>query len=220
MIPIRDVNPHRSFPVVNLTIIVLCSIAWLYEASLSEEGLHDFINLYGLVPVYLFERPQTLITHMFLHGGWLHIIGNLWFLWVFGDNVEDRLGKFRYLLFYILSGLGAGLMQAAVSLIFGGADVPMVGASGAVSGVLGAYMWLFPRARILALVPIIFFFTFMEIPAVFFIGLWVLVQVVNGLLSLPLADMGGVAWFAHIGGFVLGYFLVKRFYPGGYRFLL
>ncbi|MCS6875804.1 MAG: rhomboid family intramembrane serine protease [Aquificaceae bacterium] len=218
MIPIRDVNPHRSFPVVNLTIIVLCSLAWLYEVSLSEEGFYDFISLYGLVPVHLLDRPQTLVTHMFLHGGWLHIIGNLWFLWVFGDNVEDRLGKVRYLLFYILSGLGAGLIQTVVSLIFGGEDVPMVGASGAISGVLGAYMWLFPRARILALVPIVFFLTFLEIPAVFFIGLWVFIQVVNGIISLPFADMGGVAWFAHIGGFVLGYLLVRKFYAGGYRY--
>ncbi|MCX8075487.1 MAG: rhomboid family intramembrane serine protease, partial [Aquificaceae bacterium] len=145
-------------------------------------------------------------------------IGNLWFLWVFGDNVEDRLGKVRYLLFYILSGLGAGLIQTVVSLIFGGEDVPMVGASGAISGVLGAYMWLFPRARILALVPIVFFLTFLEIPAVFFIGLWVFIQVVNGIISLPFADMGGVAWFAHIGGFVLGYLLVRKFYAGGYRY--
>ncbi|MEN3028607.1 MAG: rhomboid family intramembrane serine protease [Aquificaceae bacterium] len=212
MIPIRDVNPHRSFPVVNFTIIVLCSLAWLYEVSLSEEELQNFMQDYGLVPVQLLDRPLSLFTHMFLHGGWLHIIGNLWFLWVFGDNVEDRLGRFRYLLFYILSGLGAGLIQTFVSLIFGGANIPMVGASGAISGVLGAYLWLFPHARILALVPIFIFLTFMEVPAVFFIGLWVLIQVINGLVTLPFAGMGGVAWFAHIGGFIVGYFLVRKFY--------
>ncbi|MCS6998040.1 MAG: rhomboid family intramembrane serine protease [Aquificaceae bacterium] len=215
MIPIRDVNPHRSFPVVNFTIIVLCSLTWLYEVSLSEEELEDFMQHYGLVPVKLLDRPMSLFTHMFLHGGWLHIIGNLWFLWVFGDNVEDKLGRVKYLLFYILSGLGAGIIQTFVSLIFGGGDIPMVGASGAISGVLGAYLWLFPSARILALVPIFIFLTLMEVPAVFFIGLWVLIQVINGLVTLPLAGMGGVAWFAHIGGFIVGYFLVRKFYRRG-----
>ncbi|MCS7171163.1 MAG: rhomboid family intramembrane serine protease [Aquificaceae bacterium] len=212
MIPIKDANPHRSFPVVNLFIILVCSVAWLYEVSLSEEKLQRFIYQYGLVPVELLDRPQTFLTHMFLHGSWLHIIGNLWFLWVFGDNVEDRLGRFRYLVFYLLSGAGAALIQTFVSLIFGGANIPMVGASGAISGVLGAYLWLFPHARILALVPIFIFLTFMEIPAVFFIGMWILIQVINGLITLPFAGMGGVAWFAHIGGFVVGYFLAKRFY--------
>ncbi len=212
MIPIRDLNPHRSFPVVNLSIILICSLVWLYEVSLSEEEFNLFIYHYGLVPANLLERPQTLLTHMFLHGSWLHIIGNMWFLWVFGDNVEDRLGKLRYLLFYIISGLGAAFIQMFVSFIFGGANIPMVGASGAISGVLGAYMWMFPHARILALVPILFFFTFMELPAVFFIGLWILIQIINGLITLPLAGFGGVAWFAHIGGFVVGYSLAKKLY--------
>lgn len=174
--------------------------------------MQELVESYGLVPSEFFQRPQTLVTHMFLHGGWLHIIGNMWFLWVFGDNVEDRLGKVRYLLFYLLSGLGAALIQAFVSLLFGGESVPMVGASGAISGVLGAYLWLFPRARILALVPVFFFMTLMEVPAVFFIGMWVLIQVVNGLITLPHLSMGGVAWFAHIGGFVVGYLVVKKLY--------
>ena len=212
MIPIRDLNPHRSFPVVNLSIILICSLVWLYEVSLSEEEFNLFIYHYGLVPVNLLERPQTLLTHMFIKGSWLHIIGNMWFLWVFGDNVEDRLGKLRYLLFYIISGLGAAFIQMFVSFIFGGANIPMVGASGAISGVLGAYMWMFPHARILALVPILFFLTFMELPAVFFIGLWILIQIINGLITLPLAGFGGVAWFAHIGGFVVGYSLAKKLY--------
>ncbi len=212
MIPIRDLNPHRSFPVVNLSIVIICSLVWFYEVSLSDEGLNLFMYHYGLVPVNLFERPQTVLTHMFLHGSWLHIIGNMWFLWVFGDNVEDRLGRLRYLVFYILSGLGAATIQMLVSFVFGGANIPMVGASGAISGVLGAYLWMFPHARILALVPIFFFLTFMELPAVFFIGLWILIQVINGLITLPLSGVGGVAWFAHIGGFVVGYLLAKRLY--------
>mgnify|MGYP001626181929 CR=1 FL=1 len=216
MFPIKDINRSRSFPLVNLLIILTCSAVWLYQVSLDEEEMNFFIYQYGLVPVDIFYRPYTLITHMFLHGSWLHIIGNMWFLWVFGDNVEDRLGKFRYLVFYLLSGLGAAFLQTIVSFLFGGADVPMVGASGAISGVLGAYLWLFPHARILALVPVFIFLTFVEVPAVLFIGLWILIQVFNGILALPFAHWGGVAWFAHIGGFGVGYFLVRFFYRRGW----
>jgi membrane associated rhomboid family serine protease len=212
MIPLKDINPSRSFPIVNLTIILICSVIWLYEVSLEEYEFNDFIYNFGLVPVEVFSKPYQLFTHMFLHGSWLHIIGNMWFLWVFGDNVEDRLGKFKYLLFYVLSGLGAAVIQSLVSFLTGAAHVPMVGASGAISGVLGAYLYLFPHARILALVPIFFFLTFMELPAVFFIGMWVFIQIINGLVTLPFASMGGVAWFAHIGGFFVGYKLVRVFY--------
>jgi len=205
MIPLKDINPSRSIPIVNLTIILICSAVWLYEVSLEEYKFNDFIYNFGLVPVEVFSKPYQLFTHMFLHGSWLHIIGNMWFLWVFGDNVEDRLGKFKYLLFYVLSGFGAAVIQSLVSFLTGGVDVPMVGASGAISGVLGAYLYLFPHARILALVPVFFFLTFMELPAVFFIGMWVFIQIINGLITLPFAGMGGVAWFAHIGGFFVGY---------------
>jgi membrane associated rhomboid family serine protease len=212
MIPLKDINPSRSFPIVNLIIIFICSVIWLYEVSLEEYEFNDFIYNFGLVPVEVFSKPYQLFTHMFLHGSWLHIIGNMWFLWVFGDNVEDRLGKFKYLLFYVLSGLGAAVIQSLVSFLTGAVHVPMVGASGAISGVLGAYLYLFPHARILALVPIFFFMTFMELPAVFFIGMWVFIQIINGLITLPFASMGGVAWFAHIGGFFVGYKLVRVFY--------
>jgi membrane associated rhomboid family serine protease len=212
MIPLKDINPSRSFPIVNLTIILICSALWLYEVSLEEYEFNHFIYNFGLVPVEVFSKPYQLFTHMFLHGSWLHIIGNMWFLWVFGDNVEDRLGKFKYILFYVLSGLGAAVIQSLVSFLTGAVHVPMVGASGAISGVLGAYLYLFPHARILALVPIFFFLTFMELPAVFFIGIWVFIQIINGLITLPFADMGGVAWFAHIGGFFAGYKLVRVFY--------
>ena len=223
MIPIRDINPSRTFPIVNITIIVLCSVIWLYEWSLSKKvfltvhgqisALDVFIRQFGLVPVKVLEQPYTLITHMFLHGGWFHIIGNMWFLWVFGDNIEDKLGKFRYVVFYILTGLSAALTQLFISILFGGGNVPMVGASGAVSGILGAYIKLFPHARILALVPVFFFLTFMELPALVFIGLWFFIQLVNGVISLPLVGLGGVAWWAHIGGFVAGYMLVDKFLP-------
>jgi membrane associated rhomboid family serine protease len=221
MIPIKDVNPSRSFPVVNTTIIVVCTLVWLYEWSLTKEfvmtlygpvqAFELFIRKYGLVPIQILERPYTLITHMFLHGGWFHIIGNMWFLWVFGDNIEDRLGKTRYILFYITAGIGAALTQTLISLLLGGYNVPMVGASGAVSGVLGAYLRLYPHARVLALVPIFIIFTFTELPAAIFIGFWFLIQVINGLISLPFISMGGVAWYAHIGGFLVGYFLIGRF---------
>jgi len=212
MIPLKDINPSRSFPIVNLTIILICSVVWLYEVSLEEYEFNRFIYNFGLVPVEVFSKPYQLFTHMFLHGSWLHIIGNMWFLWVFGDNVEDRLGKFKYLLFYVLSGLGAAVIQSLVSFLTGAVHVPMVGASGAISGVLGAYLYLFPHARILALVPVFFFMTFMELPAVFFIGMWVFIQIINGLITLPFVSMGGVAWFAHIGGFFVGYKLVRVFY--------
>ena len=212
MIPLKDINPSRSFPIVNLTIILICSVVWLYEVSLEEYEFNDFVYSFGLVPVEVFSKPYQLFTHMFLHGSWLHIIGNMWFLWVFGDNVEDRLGKFKYILFYVLSGLGAAVVQSLVSFLTGAVHVPMVGASGAISGVLGAYLYLFPHARILALVPVFFFLTFMELPAVFFIGMWVFIQIINGLITLPFAGMGGVAWFAHIGGFFVGYKLVRVFY--------
>ncbi len=221
MIPIKDVNPSRSAPIVNITIIAICVVVWLYEWRLMDSvvltlrgavsAFEIFIRNFGLVPVELFDKPYTLITHMFLHGGWLHIIGNMWFLWIFGDNVEDKLGRARYLAFYVLCGLGAAFTQTFMSLIFGGGNVPMVGASGAVSGVLGAYLRMFPHARVLALIPIFIFFTFMELPAAIFIGFWFLIQVVNGIISLPLMGMGGVAWYAHIGGFLVGYLLVDKF---------
>ncbi len=221
MIPIRDINPSRTFPIVNVAIIVICSLIWLYEWRLSDRilvtlqgqvsALELFIRQFGLVPAEVFARPYTLVTHMFLHGSWFHIIGNMWFLWVFGDNVEDRLGRFKYVVFYLLCGLGAAFAQTFISLVFGGGHVPMVGASGAVSGILGAYMRMFPHARVLALVPVFFFMTFVEIPALVFIGLWFFIQLVNGVISLPLVGLGGVAWWAHIGGFVVGYLLIDKF---------
>lgn len=215
MIPIKDVNPSRTVPFVNLTLIALCVLVWFHQVSLDEEDFNLFIYQYGLVPGEIFARPYTLLTHMFLHGSWLHILGNMWFLWIFGDNVEDRLGRIRYLILYFTSGIGAALLQTLVSFLTGGTDVPMVGASGAISGVLGAYLFLFPHARILALVPIFIFLTFVELPAVFFIGMWVFIQIINGLLTLPFAGYGGVAWFAHIGGFFVGYrvakLMVKRY---------
>jgi len=221
MIPIKDVNPSKRFPVVSVSIIAICSIIWLYEWSLMPKTptpafvpgfLNDFeifIRKYGLVPSDILEKPYTLLTHMFLHGSWMHLIGNMWFLWIFADNVEDKLGRLKFLLFYLLCGLGAAGLQIIVSFLFGGSDVPMVGASGAISGVLGAYLRLFPHAKILALVPVFFLATFVEVPAIVFISLWFLIQIVNGIITLPFIGYGGVAWYAHIGGFLAGFFLIN-----------
>ena len=209
MIPIRDLNPSRTFAVVNLFIILLCTVIWIYEITLPPVLLDAFIYTYGFVPAEFLSRPWTLITHMFLHGGWFHIIGNMLYLWVFGDNVEDRLGHIKYVVFYILSGIGAALLQAVVAFAFGNPYIPLIGASGAIAGVLGAYMYYFPHAKIYGFIPLGIFLLPVEWPAAVFIGFWFLLQIINGLLLLPFVSMGGVAWFAHIGGFLIGYFLAK-----------
>ncbi|MFH1609908.1 MAG: rhomboid family intramembrane serine protease [Candidatus Bipolaricaulota bacterium] len=173
-----------------------------------------FVIRYGLVsaefwsgtdvpPLVPFPIWLTLLTSMFLHGGWLHLLGNMLYLWVFGDNVEAALGRWKFLLFYLFSGVGAGLLQMAVSPQ---ATVPMVGASGAIAGVLGAYLILYPWARVLTVVPLFFFLHFVEIPALVLLGLWFIVQFFSGIVDL--GGMGGVAWFAHIGGFLVGALLV------------
>ncbi|RTZ60598.1 MAG: rhomboid family intramembrane serine protease, partial [Gammaproteobacteria bacterium] len=158
----------------------------------------------------------TLFTHMFLHGGWFHIIGNMLYLWVFGDNVEDRFGHLTYIGFYVISGIGAALLQASIAFAVGNPFIPLIGASGAISGVLGAYMYFFPRAKIFGFVPIGIFLLPIEWPAMLFIGFWFLYQIINGLLFLPFAGMGGVAWFAHIGGFLVGLILAKLLPKRGY----
>jgi membrane associated rhomboid family serine protease len=209
MIPIRDENPSRSFAFVNLAIILTCIFVWIYEITLPPLAWEAFIYQYGLVPAFLFQRPWTLITHLFIHGGWLHIIGNMLYLWVFGDNVEDRLGHLRYPVFYLLSGIGAALMQSAVAFLVGNPYIPLIGASGAIAGVLGAYMYYFPHARVYGFVPFFIFLIPVQWPAAVFIGFWFIFQILNGLLFLPYAHLGGVAWFAHIGGFLVGYSLAR-----------
>jgi membrane associated rhomboid family serine protease len=205
MIPIKDLNPTKGFSFVNLFLILLCIAVWVYEISLPPWELNEFIFQYGLVPAEIFNKPWTLITYIFIHGGWLHITGNMIYLWVFGDNVEDRLGHFKYLLFFITAGVFAGLTQAFVSFLFGNPYVPLIGASGAIAGVLGAYMYYFPYARVFGLIPVFIFLIPVEWSAAVFIGFWFLLQIINGVLFLPYAHEGGVAWFAHIGGFLIGY---------------
>ena len=223
MIPLRDAIPSHSFPAATVLFIGLNVLAFFYELSLGQM-LDVFIMRYGAVPLRFILSGQTeqvstverflpLFTSMFLHGGWLHLGGNMLYLWIFGDNVEDRLGHIRFLLFYLACGLAAALTQIYVHPT---SKIPMVGASGAVAGVLGAYLVLFPHSRVLALIPIIFFFQVVELPAFLFLVFWFLMQFLNGAVSITGAPYmtGGVAWWAHIGGFssgvALGFLLQKR----------
>ena len=212
MIPLRDDNPSQRVPVVTRVLIALNVAAFLFEVGLGP-ALRDFVYGWGLVPLrfaYAFAGAEplgptlvTALTSMFLHGGWLHLLGNAWFLWIFGDNVEDRLGHGRFLLFY----LAGGVVAALVHLLFNwSSPVPTVGASGAIAAVLGAYAVLFPRARVVTLVPIFFFFQVIALPAMLVLGLWFVVQIFTGTLSIGAG--GGVAWWAHIGGFVFGMVVV------------
>jgi membrane associated rhomboid family serine protease len=214
MIPLRDTLRPRRFPIVNWLIILANAAAFYYELRIGSSALNSFINTWGLVPARFWADPQitwiTIFSAMFLHGGWFHILSNMWVLFIFGDNVEDRMGSGRYLIFYLLSGVAAGLMQA---ILLSGSQGPMIGASGAIAGVLGAYLVLFPRARILSLVPILFIFTLIEIPAPIFLLFWFGSQLFSGFLSLNGTSGSGIAWWAHIGGFVfglLGVFLFAR----------
>ena len=215
MIPIRDTIRSYNFPVINWSIIVLNSLVFLYQLILPPAALQSFIRAFGMVPSHIsLANPAsfaTLFTNMFLHGGWFHIISNMWVLYIFGDNVEDRMGSGRYLVFYLLSGLAANLLQLFFSP---GSDVPTIGASGAIAGVLGGYFLLFPRARVITLILLFIFPWFVEIPAVIFLGFWFVTQLFSGLSSLGTAagmEMGGIAWWAHVGGFVFGLLLVRIF---------
>jgi rhomboid family protein len=212
MIPLKDLTPRRSVPIITLLLIAANAAVFAYQLSLPPKATEAFINTYALIPwrmhLALEGRHYTilqaflpLITCMFLHAGFLHIIGNIWFLWIFGGNVEDRLGALVYLPFYFICGIGSSLTQAAFSW---GSHVPSLGASGAISGVLGAYLIFFPRSQILTLVTLFIIFFLARIPVFVFIGLWFAVQFLSGLSSLSSATSGGVAWWAHVGGFALG----------------
>lgn len=214
MLPLYDTIPSRRWPLVNWLLILLNVLVFLFESALGDAMLNRFIFTWGLVPARFFRSPTlawpTLFSSMFLHGGWFHLLSNMWILFIFGDNVEDRLGHMRYLVFYLLSGLAAGLLQAFLMPF---SRVPMVGASGAIAGILGAYMVLFPHSRIVSLIPFFFFITTAEIPAVIYLGLWFLSQLYSGLFSLGSAQVSGIAWWAHIGGFVFGLLMVGVFAP-------
>src|ERR671936_961982 len=161
MIPLRDVIPSRTFPYITITIIALNALAWLFEVALPPDALDEFLRIYGVVPANF--TPPTLITSMFLHGSWMHIIGNMWYLWIFGDNVEDRLGHGRFIVFYLLCGVAAAIGQIAIDPH---STLPTIGASGAIAGVMGAYFVLYPRSRVLTLIPLIIFWDIVELPAI------------------------------------------------------
>ncbi len=214
MIPLYDTLRSRRFPIVNWLIIIANVLVFLYEISLGPTGLERLVRTWGLVPAQLVGHPQiawiTIFTSMFLHGGWFHILSNMWVLFIFGDNIEDRLGGTRYLIFYLLSGVAAGLLQ---SLVLQGRREPMIGASGAIAGVLGAYLILYPNARIASLVPILFIFTIINVPAVIFLLFWFVSQLFSGWLTLGGAAGSGVAWWAHVGGFLFGMVTIYLFAP-------
>jgi membrane associated rhomboid family serine protease len=208
MIPLRSTERVYSTAKVTLVLIAVNTLVFLYEQMLPAWALDSFIAHYGMVPDHL--RASTLLTSMFLHGGWLHLIGNMWFLWVFGRNVEDLIGSGRFLLFYLLCGLAAAVVQLFFNPF---SRVPTVGASGAIAGVMGAYVIKFPRARITTLVPIFIFITTIEVPAVFLLLYWFAIQFFSGVGSIGYSQVsnGGVAWFAHVGGFLAGMLLVNIF---------
>jgi membrane associated rhomboid family serine protease len=202
MIPLRDVIPSRTFPLFTIAFIVLNSVAFVFEQSLSPTALENFIRTYGVVPARL--EGVAVLTSMFLHGGWLHFLGNMLYLWIFGDNVEDRLGHGRFVVFYLMCGAAA-----AVAHVWMNPDstIPTIGASGAIAGVMGAYFVLYPNSRVLALVPLIVIWEIIEVPAILFLGLWFLMQFFQGVGSMAAKagiETGGVAFWAHIAGFVVG----------------
>jgi membrane associated rhomboid family serine protease len=202
MIPLRDVIPSRTTPYITVTIIILNSLAWLFELTLPEDALRALIGTFGVVPAN-FSAP-TLVTSMFLHGSWWHVIGNMWYLWIFGDNVEDRLGHRRFVFFYLLCGIAAALGQVAVDPA---STLPTIGASGAIAGVMGAYFVLYPHSRVLTLIPLIVFWEIIEVPTIVLLGVWFLMQLVSaGAIAVTSAThgSGGVAFAAHVAGFLVG----------------
>jgi rhomboid family protein len=220
MIPLRDDNPTRSTPVVNFALIALCVIVFLWEVTLPEHLAEQAIYQLGFIPAVFFGRADlaqhwitpemSIVTSMFLHGGWLHLLGNMLYLWIFGDNVEDRVGHARYVLLYLVCGSAAALAQGFGDM---SSTVPMLGASGAISGVLGAYIVLYPRANVLVAVPLLVVFYTLRVPAWLVLGMWFVVQLLSSLssqLSIS-SQQGGVAFGAHVGGFIAGLLLIRFF---------
>jgi len=205
--PYKDDNPRILFPFVTYTIIGINSLVFIYQyLILPPETLGHIISTYALTPAA--PSVITVFTSMFMHGGLMHIIFNMWFLWIFGDNIESVLGHKRYVLFYLICGVGAALAQIQINT---GSQIPMVGASGAIAGVLGAYLIRFPRATVHVLVILIIFITFIRVPAMVVIGIWFLSNLTAGLGTLGIEETGGTAWFAHLGGFVSGVVLNQIF---------
>jgi len=201
MIPLRDIIPSRTTPYITVTIIILNTLAWFYELSVPNDVLPAFLQVYGVVPAAF--HASTLVTSMFLHGSWMHVIGNMWYLWIFGYNVEDRLGHGRFIVFYLLCGIVAAFGQI---LIDPTSTLPTIGASGAIAGVMGAYFVLYPQSRVLTLIPLIIFWEVIELPAIILLGFWFLMQLFSaGAIAVTASTGGGgVAFMAHVAGFITG----------------
>jgi membrane associated rhomboid family serine protease len=216
MIPIKDTVPRRTFPFVTIAIIFTNGVIFLFETALSPQQIESFVQVFGLIPARSTHFPSTelfaaqywpFFTNMFLHGSWLHVIGNMWSLYIFGDNVEDLLGPVRFFAFYLLAGVVANLSHFFVN---SESTMPVIGASGAVAGIMAGYLRLFPRARVIVLFPILFLPYFFEVPAMLFMGIWFFSQVASGAVTLLASpEGGGIAWWAHIGGFALGFLLIR-----------
>jgi len=217
MFPYKDDNPTKSFPSVTIGIIVLNIVVFILQVLSSGDG-QRIVFAYGAIPhnIVSLESTQpihpflTIFTSMFMHGGLFHIFGNMLYLWIFGNNIEDRLGHFRFIIFYFFCGIIAAFSH---TLAAADSNVPMIGASGAVSGVLGAYLLLFPYARVHTVIFLGFFVQTVQIPALIVIGFWAIIQIVNGLITQGLLNQGGVAWFAHVGGFIAGLVTIKLWLP-------
>lgn len=211
MIPLKDDNPRTAFPLINTLLIIANVLVFIHQFTLPRMDGQAFIYTYGAIPQVIMqgEKMEGLLTSMFLHGGFFHLFGNLLYLFIFGDNIENLLGSIRYLFFYVLCGVGAALAHI---LTQPDSVIPMIGASGAISGVLGAYAVSFPRARVLVLLPIIFIAT-IRVPAYLVLGQWFVLQIFAGVSTIGGAAEGGVAWFAHIGGFIIGIILLRLFKP-------
>lgn len=208
MFPIRDTISPKHRPLMTWVILIMNALVFLLQLSMGQETLTRFAETFSLVPARLFSDPAwyvlTLFTHMFMHGGWFHFLSNMWMLFIFGDNVEDRMGPIAFLFFYILGGLAAAGMQTLVSPL---STIPALGASGAIAGVMGAYLLMYPRAKVVTWVPLFIFGWIMDVSALFFLGFWFISQVFSGL-----SGVSGVAWWAHIGGFLFGLILGPIFY--------
>ena len=215
MIPLRDANPTQRTPWITVGLIVACFVVFAVElgvlASGGESAFEAFVTRWGLVPAdltaswhagdYVSAQTATLVTSQFLHGSWFHLLGNMLYLWIFGNNVEDRFGRAGFLAFYLFGGVIAGLSQVAIDPT---STVPTIGASGAIAATLGAYFVMFPRARVTSLVFLGFFYQLIDVPAIIVLGFWFVLQLISGITSLGAVESGGVAVFAHIGGFLIG----------------
>ncbi len=219
MIPLKDDNPSRTRPYVTWTLIAINIVVFLFQLAMDAAGnLDQIVYAAGVIPAEILARPLspellTLFSSMFLHGGWIHLLGNMLYLWIFGDNIEDRMGHVRFLIFYLLGGVAAALTQIAFS---NDSFIPMIGASGAIAAVLGAYLLEYPRARVRSLLFLGYFVRFVNVPALIVLGMWFVIQFFNSFLSLSASYStgGGVAYLAHVGGFVAGLLLVKLFTIG------